>query len=243
MLFLLVGIGCTNNADQNETIIPQPKKVGFENFQLEKHITNLNPTNALSDFPYNVYLDSATYLTPQSIVSDWNVLDAKLQDRNLSGQIISTALTTKKMSRDYSDSIKYQPDEMWSHLDWSHRISYAALEHPNGADLFYSINDYWMSVICQQLKIGYTKNSNVKFSFKFKYIDNRAQQLGYNCGIGADSKVEKVIGNIIDNKWHYLFIERFWVASDWKLKLILGVLGLFTLYSYYCLYKIHIRKS
>lgn len=80
----------------------------------------------------------------------------------------------------------------YGQADTTYQILYEALFH------------YWMQFINQKLESVAGKNYWSKYSFEYKYIYTVSEQYYYNPSIGL-SNAEKVLDNLSDNRYGYLF--------------------------------------
>ena len=234
LLFLISRIDYTEN-------IPQYQIKEKHSFNLSKHTNNLNETNLLEKFPYNIYLDSANYEIIEFIRKDLETLNSFSKDSMLNQQVLSIALTEKLDKRISSHFDRYNPDSLITIIQWAERFNFYAEIDKKNAPFYQTVYDYWMNFTIARLDKYYIDDYLIKYNFKFKYIQNRCKEKTYTGAIG-NNQFEKVINNIIEKNWSYL-INRFWIGTTFVFKLIITLFSLFTFYGYICIFRFHLKKN
>lgn len=235
LLFFIVRTDHSNYVPQQRSL---PTK---SSFNLKLRIKKSDSTDLLNLFPYDIYLDSADRWNIGSIKNDLKVLDDAYNDSSMNRQVLSIALTSKLFSRIDNYLNKYNPDTLIYLIQWAEKFQDYALIEPEN-DLFYnSICSYWLSSLSNKIHFYSTQNNSIKYDFKFKYIVARLTELSSNPGIGV-TKFEKVIDNVVSNKWSHL-IESSWNQTSLLQKLAFFMIVFITIYGYYCIIRKHLFRK
>lgn len=216
-----------NNIPIDSILNKISKKDISDNFPFALIAENIN----LSDYQkqkeilsYLENLDSNQFTKSQEYVfiSLSDTLLKKLEIRlNFEDLNVLTSLTNEVTSLFY-----------YSKYDLKNQIFYEALF------------DYWMQLINSKLETIANNNYWKKYSFEYKYISTVCQQFNYNPSTGLNS-TEKVLDNLVENKYGYLF-NRFILRTSTFQKIIgalfLSISIISLTFSVYYLIK-KIRKS
>ncbi len=232
-LFIVINIDYSDN-------IPQYKAKEINNFHLYDHIKNLNQNNLIKDFPYNIYLDSANYDNIVSLRRAISDLDSISKDHMLNQQVLSIALTEKLDERINSNFEKYNPDSLITLIQFAEKFNLYSETDRENAILYRSIYEHWMDYTIKKLDFYYNENLSIKYNYKYKYLVSRCSEKTYYGAVGK-TQFEKVVNNVIEKNWSYLF-NRFWIATSAPFKTIGFLLMLITLYGYICIFRFHFKK-
>lgn len=213
-----------------------------KSYFIADHLKNINKTNLLDSFPYHWYVDSAGRCNINSIKKDLEVLDS-VNPAGIGGdnqQILSIALTNKLEEKIKPEFEKYNPDGLIKVLQWAEKFNYYSDIEEKNATLYQVIYTYWLTFISNKLSDYYKIDQSLKYNFKFKYLNARCKEKQFGAPIN-NSNTEKIINNLIENNWTYLF-SRFWNDSDILIKLI-GLIALLVVFiPYLIIYRI-IKKN
>lgn len=155
-----------------------PFKSIAENIQLSDYQKQRDILNFLEKLDSNQYSRSQEYLF--FALSD-TLLKTLQNTQDLDDLNVLTSLTNEITSLFY-----------YSKQDIKNEIFYEALF------------DYWMLFINHQLESVVNNNYWEKYSFEYRYISTISQQFNYNPSTGLNS-TEKVLNNLSENKYGYLF--------------------------------------
>jgi hypothetical protein len=226
----------------NSSVIPEEKQcVQKPYFNLKNHIDSLNTGNLKADFPYEIYLDSANYCDIASIHKHLEILNTLNRDAKENKKILVKALTEKLEEKIGSRFNTYQPDSIILMLNWVNKFQYYKDIDTNNLKLYRMVHRHWYNYFANKLSQYNDSDANLKYEFKFKYLLAMCQSKNYPPDI-RNSSITKIIDNVVNNKWAYLF-KRFWDGTGFLVKLLLSAAILFTFYSYYCVYKLHFNKG
>jgi hypothetical protein len=118
--------------------------------------------------------------------------------------------------------------------------------NPRRKFLYKAIANNWISFVTNSLTNRVKKENSFKYSFKCRFLRERCVQLGSIPDFGNTS-IEKIILNVADSNWHYLFIERFWESTSFNFKLLIftPILILMIIFSYglVCIFQKHSKKN
>lgn len=192
-------------------------------------------------FPYDSFLDSTSFCSIRSIQNDLKIIDSCFKENPNSGkEIYIRALTEKLEERIGPSFTQYNPDSLIALIHWVGKFDvYKDLDDQNGR-IYKIIFRHWMNFISNRLGKYYEDDSAIKYDFKFRYLTAICQSKKYAPPLG-DSKTEKVVTNLIDSKWAYMF-NRFWNGTGLKFKLLASLGLLLTLYGFFCIFKTHFKK-
>jgi len=211
-------------------------------YDISSHIKKLSAINIHKEFPYDIYLDSSNYNNVEQLLHDISTLDSFIPlNHEINLEVLSTALTDKLNERYKNRFHEYSPDSILLIIQWAEKFhSYANIDRSN-ARLYESIYDNWIEFAIQRLDEYYYTDNSIKYNFKYKYLLERCRENKFNGSVGF-TRFEKVINNIIEKKWRYL-LNRFWIGTTIYCKLFAVIIIGLTTYSYYCIFKLHFRKS
>jgi hypothetical protein len=215
---------------------PPEKSAGILRF-----IKQTESADVVASFPYKSFLDSSSFCNIRSIQNDLSVLDSCFKSSpNVGLEIYIKALTEKLEERISPSFVQYNPDSLIALVRWTEKFDcYKDVDELN-ARAYKIIYRHWMNFVSNHLGKYYEANSSIKYDFKFRYLTAICQSKKFSPPLG-DSNTEKVVTNLIDQKWAYLF-NRFWDGTGLVFKL-LALIGLMvTLYGFFCIFKTHSKK-
>ena len=169
-------------------------------------------------FPYRAYLAPARPADALQLSRDAQLLDSLYPANGPDNErLLFTVLTDSLAPR-------WQPGpshDSLAHLDgilrWAAQLPVAAALLPQRATFFEALNQYWMQHVADALHARYRRDPNLKYSFRFKHLNQLCRQA--KCGVPvAFSAPEKVLNNVVESKWAYLY-TKFWQDGGWRTKL------------------------
>jgi len=192
----------------------------------------INKDSYKTQFPYSLYLNSSNYQEVKTLQKDLVALDSLIQDKWIVREFILNVLTDSLNNRIFKVSAKANLDSLNSILQWAEKFKYYGEADPiyENQILFNSIHSYWLEKISKHLSEYSEKNENAKFNFQFRYLTAKCNEKRYNVSVKVSS-VEKVIQNVLENKWAHLF-EASWNQASLNQKILIFMLLFITLVSY-----------
>jgi hypothetical protein len=232
-LVILLGLVLPSLIDDKQELLPAEKNNFVENrFDFHDALKGVSSNSAKSTFPYTQYIKSTNYHDAKNIQSDLKILDSLLGDKMLVREIVSIALTDSLYYRDFSTIEKLNLDSLNYTLQWAEKFKHYGEADASSENqlLFQSIYDFWMSKIAKNLSEYSEYNSGAKFNFQFRYLTAKCNEKRYNVSVKVTS-LEKVIQNLLGNKWAHLF-EASWNQASLLQKVICGFMIVFTIVTY-----------
>ena len=235
-LILFAYILCVSLRTNYNSEIPKETPCSSnDHFDLYPHLVNWDKTK--ENFPYKVFLDSANRCNVISILEYLTLMDSINSDFRSNRQIISIALTDSLQARIASSVLEYKPDSLIRILQWIEKFNQAEKFDPSNAKLFRVINMHWLNFIANKLRTYYDMKHNLKYDYKFKYLESVCRSKNYAPPIG-NTDFEKVIFNLSESNFSYLF-SKFWHDTGFIYKIIGFILVSITAYGYYCIIRVH----
>ncbi len=207
-------------------IVIKTDNENFKSVTLFTKATN-NPNHKLIDlktyeslsfnnFPFDEYIKNTDLQDQTTLDNDLEILKAKTNNDFLSNNILVTALTEKLYSQIWSTDL----DTINKIMVWVDQLNFKE------SDIEVPINLYWYNHFSNHLSKLAKLNPNSKYEFKYRYLSQRCNEKLVLVNTG-NSNFEKVILNIIDQNWSYLF-NRFWFSSTviFKIILLVGIIPL-----------------
>ena len=210
-------------------------------FNLYNHISNLNKPNLKKEFPYGVYLDSADHCNISSIQADLKTLNTLNPVPKENQIILAKALTGTLEEKTSLKFNTYNPDSLIMLLQWVNKFNHYKDIDTANKKFYRMVHRHWYNFVSNKLGQYHDIDPDIKYDYKFKYLVSTCQSQNYPPDI-KNSNTTKIIDNVINNKWAYLF-KRFWDGTGVLFKLIFLGLILFTSYSYYCVYKLKFKRN
>jgi hypothetical protein len=171
---------------------------------------------SLQSFPFNDYIKNTDLQDQATLDNDLQTIKVKTNSDFESNNILVTALTEKLYSEIWSTDL----DTINQIMVWVDKLNFKE------SDIEVPINLYWYNHFSNHLSKLAKLNPNSKYGFKYRYLAQRCNEKLVLVNTG-NSNFEKVILNIIDQNWSYLF-NRFWFSSTvlFKIILLLGIIPL-----------------
>jgi hypothetical protein len=241
LFFLVLGVLAVKylsfaiNTDFSSSVPIEGPCKSTKRFLLSSHISQINSVNVDSDFPYKLYLDSASICDISSIqqnLEEMNLLfpksAIKIYGISSNQQVMSQALTNKLQARIQTSFILYNPDSLIQVMQWAEKFNaYSALA-PGDSMLYQSVFDYWMNFVSNNLAEHYAKDKSIKNDFSFRYINARCQEKGYGASV-TESDTEKVVLYLNEGEWIYL-INKFWLSTGAFFKVTVALISVLILF-------------
>jgi len=181
----------------------------YENKQLKK--TNI--------------LDTIDFTSVNSIVTLVKKLNSIYPNQN-NQRILSYYYTDSLFKKLSSNFLTYKPDYLNAILNWSVNLRNSAKYHKDLEFLLTVISDFWVSKVNISLQNISLTDGNVKFTFKYKYLVQICKNLNSNVDIKT-TNAEKIINNILEKKWSYLWVRFYYGTSFFfKFSILLIILVL-----------------
>ena len=188
-----------------------------------------------------MYLDSADYCDIASIHADLKVMNAIIPNTKENQKILVKALTNNLEEKISLKFNKYNPDSLIMLLQWVNKFHHYKDIDTANKKFYRMVHRHWYNFVSNKLGQYHDKDPDIKYDYKFKYLVSICQSQNYPPDI-KNSNTAKIIENMVNNKWAYLF-KRFWDGTGAIFKLVILSLILFTSYSYYCVYILNFKKN
>lgn len=218
----------------------QPCSGIYRDFFLSHALTKIDSSHLVENFPYGTYLDSSAWCNPVSLIQDLNIMDSLYPGQpGIHRQIISSALTDTLEYRMASVLATYHPDTLTWLLQWASRFGHYQDIDKKNAKVYRVVYRFWFNKVSNLLGKYADADANLKYEFKFKYLSSVCHTQRFTPPVGR-SKLEKVIDNVINQKFSYLF-NRFWHGTKWHFKIV-ALTGIMVLiYALWCIYRINFK--
>ena len=243
ILVSIIGLIVPSVLDDQQVLLPAAKNGQLNKFDLRSNLSGVNKESLTAKFPYSTYLKSNNYQDAASIQKDLKILDSLVVDKMLVRGLISTVITDSLFNQNFSTSENSNLDSLNYRLQWAEKFKYYGESDPSSENqlLFQSIYDYWLSKISKNLTEYSNTNEKAKFNFQYRYLTAKCNEKRYNVSIKVSS-LEKVIQNILGNKWAHLF-EASWNQASLLQKIVIAILLIATSICYLITIKSFLRKK
>ena len=207
-------------------IVIKTDNENFKSVTLFTKATN-NPNHKLIDlttydslsfnnFPFDEYIKNTDLQDQTTLDNDLEILKAKTNNDFLSNNILVTALTKELYPKIWSTDL----DTINQIMVWVDQLNF------KDSDIEDPVSLYWYNQFSSHLSNLAKQNPKLKYGFKYRYL---AQQCNEKLVLvdAGNSNFEKVILNLIDQNWSYLF-NRFWFSTSvlFKIILLVGIIPL-----------------
>ncbi len=217
--YVFIKIGQTNNS-AFATINADNNKNPVSIYKLCEKLD----TVTFDNFPYQNYLKNLNFSDIYAIEKNITELDSLTKNGFASQNILSNAFTGQP--KPHFDTSNLDSLNMILNLADEYRI-YAKFSKAHSS-LFESIADFWYSNTVTKLNAKTEQNKKQKYDFKYRFLIQRCANNNYFKS-QKKSLPEKVLLNIIDQKWAYL-IHRFWNSTSILFKTVLLTLFLISIF-------------
>lgn len=178
-------------------------------------------------FPYAIYIAATNRPDVRRLGRDIQVLDSLYpanghDNERLFYTVLTDSLAAHWKPAPQTDSMSY----LLHLLTWANQLPVAARYDAPRATFFNALHGYWVKRVAQTLEGMYRHDADLKYSFRFKYLNQMCHEA--KCGVPVGfSAPEKIVNNLIENRWAYLG-TKFWRDSPALTKIGAGsVAGLF----------------
>ena len=189
--------------------------------------TPAGPTPLKELFPYAAYLTATDRNDVRRLGQDVQVLDTLYPNNGHDNErLLYTVLTDSLAARwrpgPQTDSLSH----LLYLLTWANQLPMAARYDAPRATFFNALHGFWVKRVAQALDGMYRHDAALKYSFRFKHLNQLCQEA--KCGVPVGfSAPEKIVNNIVENRWAYLG-TKFWRDSPTLTKVGVGsVAGFF----------------
>ncbi|MCP4521976.1 MAG: hypothetical protein GY827_09860 [Cytophagales bacterium] len=193
------------------------KDVIIQNYQEERldiSALSYDTNDVYNSFPYKEFLQKINHADVRAISKYEEELTQRAGNPFVSQSVLSQALTNKlhlERTRDL--------DTLNAILVWADKYKVNEANSSSNALMYKSIHSHWYNYVANHLDELSKEKSSIKYDFKFRYLIRKCNENKFEV-MGETSKIEKVVTNVIDQRWSYLFY-RFWSSTSWKFKAIL----------------------
>ncbi len=203
--------------------------IDCENFKSVSFFVNAknNPNNKLIDlttydslsfnnFPYKDYIKNTDLLDQSTLDNDLQTIKGITNNDFQSNNILVTALTKELYSEIWSTDL----DTINQIMVWVDKLNFKE------SDIEEPISLFWYAHFSNHLTNLARQKPNSKYEFKYRYLAQQCKKKLFLVNAG-NSNFEKVILNLIDQNWTYLF-NRFWFSTSviFKITLLIGIIPL-----------------
>jgi hypothetical protein len=205
-----------------------------------KDITSkFQPGHIADSFNYSEYLNHVSLNSTNSIQRNLIELDSFCYDPISGQKILSLALTDSLFSRISDRFDNYNADSLILLMQTIQSYKYYS-KYPGKYQTFYDVVfSWWISKMSNLLDNYSIKNNGIKFSFKYKFLASQCK-LSKSTVSPKVNEVEKIINNIAEQKWTYLY-SRIW-NTPILLRIMILLIGVLTVLSYLVSFKLIIDK-
>lgn len=229
------------NTNYSASIPPEKECPSEDSISILRFVRQSSPDDPVATFPYDAFLNAASFCNIKHIQHDLNVLDSCFKNsQNIGKEIYVKALTEKLELRISKSFENPKLDSLITLAQWVEKFDcYKDIDETN-ARTYKIIYRHWMNFLSNHLGQYYETDSDIKYDFKFRYLIAFCQSKKYSPSLG-DSMTEKVIANLLDHKWAYL-LNRFWNGTGPAFKFATFAGLILTIYGFVCIFKIHLKK-
>jgi hypothetical protein len=200
----------------------------------------VTPSNVKKTFPHRMFIKSANWWCNETITSTLTYLDSlnpRKPEENEDALILclTDSLLSVKWNTNNFDSLN-------SLLEIAEKYLIFSETTPQRKFFFKTVANTWVGFVTNKLSTLVKNENALKYSFKCRYLRIRCSQLGF-CPDCGNTSTDKIILNFTEQKWHYLFIERYWYGTSSLFKIITIIpfvfLSLLFLYGCICIFQKH----
>jgi hypothetical protein len=182
------------------------------------NIGDLPADNLSNQFPHQDFLTLIDNQGHESI----GYLISKLNEKGITA-FESQSITSRLMTSDLKgELLNSNLDSLYALLQFADKYYYYSASDSPYSLLYESIGGYWYNEVANKLSNIAASNSDVKYAFKFRYLDQKCQERNYNVNTG-NTKLEKIFLYMMDGKITYL-LRRLIFSSSIIIKLLLGLM-------------------
>jgi hypothetical protein len=201
-----------------------------DTFSIKRLLPDSNNVDLITTFSYKTYLEQANYENVKFIKRDLIAIDSFSKNNPMTSQkVLSLALTDSLLPKIKIKFSNYQPDTLITFMQWVEGFKFYAQYDELYEPFYTSIYTYWVTYIANKLDEYSKSDANLKYKYKFRFVAGKCKENKFTVS-PTPSEIEKVVNNVVDSKWAYLY-KRLWSASLTQ-KIAILIVGLFTLITY-----------
>tara|TARA_B110000046_G_scaffold185004_1_gene225194 strand:- start:4069 stop:4857 length:789 start_codon:yes stop_codon:yes gene_type:complete len=241
LLFLYIIFNATDNYEDTDIYVLDECEE-YSGFDLNNLLLNIDSIDIQKKFPYHKYVKESNYCNINNLTSHINTLDTLYGNHwDLTMKILLVTLTDTLKSIETTKLEKFNPQYLINKIEWAKKMKSYGECLIESRFLFAVIHEYWMSEVNSKLYYYYSKNPNLKYDYRFKYLVSNLSAEKYAVSFGF-SKLEKLINYSIEGRFMYIW-NRIYKGTNWIVKLTLITLILLTLISYITLILTAFKKN
>jgi hypothetical protein len=215
----------------------------YKKFNLVNYLPIHQGQNTNKNFPFKLFIDSASWWNFKTInetLLTMNTVFVNSESEN--EEVLLTCLTDSLLNSKWNCFNLDTLDFLLSTSE--HYLSFAEA-NPERKYLFKPVAVAWCSFVSNQLSEASNQNSSLKYSLKFQYVAQHSRNLKCSPDIRY-SNSEKLFIYLTEQKWSYLFMDRYWKGTStfFKIATILPLLihTLIFIYGCFCIFHRHLKK-
>jgi hypothetical protein len=187
------------------------------------------------------FVYSASFCDLGKIRKDVKALDSIFENSAQGRDIYISLLTDQLLSRVENSGIHRNIDSLIALSQWVNRFDNIKDTDPVNGKTYKIVYRFWMNYISNQLGRLVEESPDLKYQFKFRYLNAFCQSKKYFPPIG-NTKIEKLSNYLTENQCGYI-LNRLWFGTGGLSKVVILALIMVTLYGYLCIFKIHFKKK
>lgn len=185
----------------------------------------------ISTFPYTSYYQADNWKDVNTFHKDYVFLESICSDKFNVMNVMTSALTTQNRYWDLTNI-----DSLNILYNWANTFNTAIYKDSVNAIVYDAIYGYWMNELALALSTLIKDDENLRYSFKYRFLEEICRQNKLSIGAPLDSST-KIINYVIEGKWYYLIVQRLWKGTHITFKIVLILILITTLISYFLLFK------
>lgn len=232
LILLLLVIYLISSPQKSNYEIKEVQECSSDNYtEVSKLCTEIKGGESLT-FDTITYLQSGNYCKLSDILSDLQTLDSLNSQPESNRRLLASTLTLA-LEKKIDPSLKhYNFDSLHAILYWADQFYYAKELDTEHQKFYRVIHRHWYNYVANKLSQYYDANKDLSLEFQFNFLAAKCTSMHYPPDLRLTTTT-KILQNLNRQKWAYL-AKRFWFGTGTGFKIVLLILGLFTLYAYYC---------
>ena len=204
----------------------------INNLVLDLNLATIDPQDIYDQFPYSDYIKRVGYFDTSAIQMHLRSLEGLTNNSFLAQSVLTKAYTSELEAALSTNNF----DSLNALINYADDYNKIGSQSSNYGRIYSSIGNHWYNYVSNKLSEIAKNKPDSKYSFKFRYLDQRCFEKKYFIDKG-NTKVEKVFLYAIDGKWTYI-LKRFLFAASWKTKTAVILFGLmFIIAGLFCVSK------
>ena len=225
--------------DTNDNLPKASDELISASYSLLPLIKDIGPEHLSDSFPYSEYLNHVSLNDVNNIHENLIEIDSFVHDPIPGQKILSLALTDSLFSHTAKRYDNYDADSLIIFMQTIESFKYFS-KFPGNYQTFYDVvYTWWMSKISNLLDNFSKVKPNLKYSFKYRFLAGKCKENLFNVSPMVD-EVEKVVNNISEQKWSYLY-KRIWNAPV-ILRVVLFIAVIITILAYITFFRTLVKK-